>query len=652
LNSTIGEKRRIWLWVALPSLLLVVGIVATPAVRRGLSAVDPLEQARAAYGHKDWSKAADFARTRLKAEGGDIEALRLLARSSVRLGRDGAAVSIYNDRLGAQGMLPEDRYLVGLTLARQGNEEAALEVWAKAAGEPPEQPELLLSLANLLARRQRLDEAARLAQRLSGIPGWESAGLLLLGTNRFSLEDHAAAVDSLRRGLELDPRATLAPLDPAVYRKTLARCLLFLGNPTEAESWLEPLLKGDSPGSGTDPEANWLASRSALQQHRIDQAKSALARSGTYRAEHPLEPEPSPYSGEAKCVSCHKDVGRAHEKTRHARTFHRGAELLELPRPSTPFTDPDHPDIVHTLVQGGKTLKVRTKIDDRIYETLVDYAFGTTDRYFSMVGRDGEGGYRAVRRSFFHEGEESGWGPTAGDQGHTDRVADVRGQSIQLRDGVVRCLHCHVTNPRALRDPDHVESGPEVADAGIGCERCHGPGAAHVLAVESDFPDRAIVSVGSGGGEAASRQCRECHIVGDASEMEHRREEPIWVRSPGATMTFSRCYTESDGALSCLTCHDPHRDSDRSTAFYEKRCLACHSPGTGATVAKADYAGVHAAKDSESVRADGPPRNSSVCKVNPTCDCLGCHMPKVRQPVLHTFLTDHYIRVHREEKGK
>ena len=131
-----------------------------------------------------------------------------------------------------------------------------------------------------------------------------------------------------------------------------------------------------------------------------------------------------------------------------------------------------------------------------MFETLVDYAFGTTDRYFSLVGRDGEGGYRAVRKSYFHEGKESGWGPTAGDAGDTDKTEHVRGQTIHVRDGVVRCLHCHVTNPRGFRDGDKDGPGPEAADRGIGCERCHGPAANHLIAVESDFADWSIVSVG------------------------------------------------------------------------------------------------------------------------------------------------------------
>ncbi len=279
-------------------------------------------------------------------------------------------------------------------------------------------------------------------------------------------------------------------------------------------------------------------------------------------------------------------------------------------------------------MQDGKKLKVETKVDDRIYKTLIDYAYGTSDRYVTMVGRDGDGGYRAVRRSLFHEGKQIGWGRTSGDAGNTNKTEQVRGQPISVRDGVVRCLFCHVTNPREFRDPDKDGPGPEAADSGIGCERCHGPGANHILAAEADLADRAIVNVGPVSAEAVTAQCSVCHIVGDASEMQNRREDPIWVRSAGATTTFSRCYTESQGGLSCLTCHDPHKDAKHSPAFYEQKCLSCHSVSSSAKA------------------------GATVCKVNPSRDCLTCHMPKVPMPVLHTSLTDHYIRVHREKKTK
>ncbi len=384
--------------------------------------------------------------------------------------------------------------------------------------------------------------------------------------------------------------------------------------------------------NGPDTEAAWLASRSALQQKQLDRFQTELARSGNYRASNPLVPEPGVYAGSASCDTCHDEISKTHEATRHSRTFHHGAGLLALPRPTTPLADPDDSKVTHRFVQDGTKLKVRSDIASRIYEVVVDYAFGTKDRYFTMVGRDGDGNSCALRLSYFHEPTKSGWGRTAGDVGTAANLQNLRGQLVDVRDGIVRCLQCHVTNPREFRDPDKTGSGPEAADAGIGCERCHGPGGNHLIAVDAELADRAIVNVGPGAGEAASSQCRDCHVVGDATEINNRREESIWVRSPGITMTFSRCYTESAGELSCLTCHDAHRDSECAASFYEQKCISCHhqavalSSGSGAT---------HAAP-------------GTVCKVNPTRDCLNCHMPKVAMPRLHTSLTDHYIRVHRD----
>jgi len=631
--ATKRRRPRAWEWTVGLTMLFGLALFLLSIYHRA-ERQDAITSARSAYDRGDWSRAAELARERLKTDGNDLAALRLLARSSIRMGRDGAGALIYDRRLGTEALEPEDAFLRGLAAGRQGDEQKTLAVWSKAAAESPDQPELLLSLANLLARMQRLDESTVLAQRLARVPGWQAAGLLLLGTNRFSLEDNAGAAEALGRGLELDPEASRAPLEPGVYRKLLAKSLLSLGRAAQADGWLKPLLAGagDAPA---DTEAAWLASRSALQQKQFDRFKAELARSGTYRASNPLVPEPGRYSGAAKCGACHSEISRAHAATRHSRTFHHGGELLLLPRPTAPLADPDDSKVTHTFVQEGTKLKVRSNIDTRIYEIVVDYAFGTQDRYVTMVGRDGDRGSRALRLSYFQEPARAGWGRTSGDVGAAADVQNLRGQIVHVRDGVVRCLQCHVTNPRDFRDPDKTGSGPEAADAGIGCERCHGPGGNHVAAVEADLADHAIVNVGRGSGEAANVQCRGCHIVGDATEIQNRREESIWVRSPGITMTFSRCYSESSGALSCLTCHDPHRDSDRSASFYEQKCVACHrtagSPsGTGA---KTDSRG-------------------TACKVNQDRDCLRCHMPKVPMPVLHTSLTDHYIRVHRDVQTK
>ena len=51
---------------------------------------------------------------------------------------------------------------------------------------------------------------------------------------------------------------------------------------------------------GPDPEASWLLSRAYLQKRDKSQAQAALAQAGSYRADNPLEAEPSPYVGEAR----------------------------------------------------------------------------------------------------------------------------------------------------------------------------------------------------------------------------------------------------------------------------------------------------------------------------------------------------------------
>src|SRR5205814_2543498 len=130
-----------------------------------------------------------------------------------------------------------------------------------------------------------------------------------------------------------------------------------------------------------------------------------------------------------------------------------------------------------------------------------EYAFGTPDRYVTMVGRDAEGDYRALRLSYYRRPDGSGWARTAGDHGQAGRTEDLRGQKVDVREGLVRCLACHVTNPRAVAD----RTAPEGADRAIGCERCHGPGGNHLRAVAARWKDLAIVNPAHAAAEAATK---------------------------------------------------------------------------------------------------------------------------------------------------
>ena len=205
------------------------------------------------------------------------------------------------------------------------------------------------------------------------------------------------------------------------------------------------------------------------------------------------------------------------------------------------------------------------------------------------------------------------------------------GQDVHARDGVVRCLACHVTTPRDFRvnRPADEKQTAAAADSGIGCEKCHGPGENHLAAIKLGLQDPAIRSLTGLNAGDVNKACVDCHTVGDPREVVASPEDPKWVRSAGVTFPLSKCFKESQGQLSCLSCHAPHQPSPDSPAFYESKCLQCHS-------------------------ADKPAKietqfKTVICKTNAKKDCLNCHMPKVPVPVLHDSLTDHYIRVRKAQ---
>jgi tetratricopeptide (TPR) repeat protein len=645
--ATKRSGRRIGIFIA---ALIVAGVMGAAGARfrhqlpQRLAAwlgaaPNTLEEARKAYQRGDWQQAAVSARQLARSKPNDTEALRLYARALVRVQQDETAGRIYQHRLPQQLWEPEDYLLAGLTFVRAGNPDTALDLWEQGLRNANDLPELLDHLARLSLRMQRLDGAREAAARLARQSGWEARGSFLLGFVKGAIDDPEGAVEAIRRGLKYAPGAAGMPFSLDQVRKLLARNLLRLGRPREAREPLDALFA--EAGTEVDPEACWLLSRACLQEGRARDAADLWLRSGSYRASNPLLPEPSPYVGSLRCALCHSKETKEHARTRHARTFHRGAEILSLPLPSGPLVDPDDPKVAHTFERVGDRIEVKTHARESAFKIVVEYAFGLPDRYVTMVGRDGDKKYRAARLSHFQNAQQSGWTRTFGNDPDLELAQKVRGDPVDVRDSVARCLYCHVTESRNFRDPPPESGvGPEAADAGIGCERCHGPGGNHVAAIKLDFPDRAIVNVAGQDAGVINTQCADCHIVGLRSQIESAPEDPRYVRSSAATFAVSRCYTESAGAMSCLTCHDGHRDAVKDRSFYESKCLACHG-GQPALPAPAGTKDVHVPASAA--------RQGSVCKVNPKKDCLDCHMPKIPVPDLRTSLTDHYIRVHREK---
>jgi hypothetical protein len=92
-------------------------------------------------------------------------------------------------------------------------------------------------------------------------------------------------------------------------------------------------------------------------------------------------------------------------------------------------------------------------------------------------------------------------------------------------------------------------------------------------------------------------------------------------------MELSACFQKS-GALSCISCHDPHRDAVPETAHYDAVCRRCHSNPTSDTAATSAVA-------------------HTVCPKNPRSGCTGCHMPRqqIKGIPFATYRT-HWIRAY------
>jgi hypothetical protein len=210
-------------------------------------------------------------------------------------------------------------------------------------------------------------------------------------------------------------------------------------------------------------------------------------------------------------------------------------------------------------------------------------------------------------------------------------------------DGVVRrvrheCMFCHNAYGAVAEEKLsywRTQTFPKQLPEGIGCQRCHGPGAKHVETKTRD----SIINPVRLGTRLRNDICYECHmqptvvIAGmrkfgrdvyafrpgqalddyahriDIDEDDMPRAERFEINHHPYRLEQSRCFTESEGRLSCLTCHDPHRKVS-DAAHYRKACMSCHQ---------------------------------TPHRVNE--DCTSCHMPKRRpQDVVHTVMTDHFIR--------
>jgi len=188
----------------------------------------------------------------------------------------------------------------------------------------------------------------------------------------------------------------------------------------------------------------------------------------------------------------------------------------------------------------------------------------------------------------------------------------------------LNCFRCHSTGGI---NGDQLQL--EKLTPGIRCEACHGPGAEHIAAGKAARPGAKLIfnPARLSGDELTQEFCAACHR--GTEEFSLLKSMAINnVRFQPYRVFQSKCYSD-DRRISCTACHDPHEPLRRDAAYYDAKCLACHS-------LKAKPASRTAGHAVQTMVAG--------CRVA-TRNCTSCHMPKVDPPEAHFKFTDHFIRV-------
>jgi Tfp pilus assembly protein PilF len=355
------------------------------------------------------------------------------------------------------------------------------------------------------------------------------------------------------------------------------------------------------------------------------------------------------YVGNENCVSCHLQIHETFHKTGMGRSLYNLTSENEIEDFTNENIIYDHKsDYYYQVYREGKDyFQKEFRIDKTgniIHELVkkIDYVIGSGNNTRSYLFHE-NGFFFEMPVSWFTE--KAKWDLSPGYQRLNLRFS---------RPIVQECMNCHNDYSGYVEFSENKFDLP--LPEGISCERCHGPGELHVLRhsqetdlfrkIEDDTFDRTIVNPIHLPLEENLSVCFQCHLQGDVRVFTDGKKQndfkpgmklsdvkTIFVQddikkgdfkiaSHAARMYLSDCFIKSDGAMTCITCHNPHIPvQEVSKKFFNDKCIDCHSVQTlsPTVLPKTDHREIS--------------------------DCITCHMRQgATADVLHVNFTDHWIR--------
>ena len=420
------------------------------------------------------------------------------------------------------------------------------------------------------------------------------------------------------------------------------------------------------------------------RRQQIDQRDAQIASSGA-----PQPTASTAYADPSVCSSCHTEIARTYALTGMGRSFSRvspgtsyvaGGESAGLYHKAS--------DRHYSVSErGGKLFQRRHQIgfggqETNAVELEADYVVGSGNHARTFLHRNADGrlvqmpvswyAERGVRLRADASTASAGQGYWAMSPGY-DKPAHLDFRRV-IDAG---CMSCHNGYPPSLAgaSPSSGATSPPIPfeddregprfgtlPEGIDCQRCHGPGQAHVDAVKAGDVDaglRAIVNPAKLDRERQLEVCMQCHLESTSTPLPfqiRRYEQPLFSYTPGKALSEyfihfdhapgapgrddkfeiaggayrlrkSACFQRSE--MTCATCHNPHDIARGAKAVerYVAICESCH----------------------KTPHPRGAPR---VAGVGSSGTCIDCHMPKRRaEDAVHVVMTDHFIQRQRPPRN-
>lgn len=357
------------------------------------------------------------------------------------------------------------------------------------------------------------------------------------------------------------------------------------------------------------------------------------------------EAEAADYLGNAVCAACHRESAAAHARSSHANTFRPVSLRADAARFRTAqaVTDSHLKYNYHLRVENNRCLLVGSNAHGT-GRIPAQYALGSGHNGITYISQTEPDQWVELRLSYFSRAKT--WDFTPGQEEGED-LPRAAGRPHPLKV-ISQCLMCHGTIVRG--SAEHIDLDKSLMN--VGCERCHGPGRAHVdQAIQARASTPALLAQAKLKGQLYGMEdlkratpqritaiCGACHLAETPAKPLMPAQVANLARFQGASLQRSACFQRS-GTLSCVTCHGGHVNADPNLARNDAICLTCHSQ-------KTTEDGRHPTPDTQLGIGNQKSAIGNVCPINPRAGCTACHMPKQTVPAMpHSQFTNHWIKV-------